>query len=170
MKGNRVVVGVFEFLDDAIAAVNTAKDQDMEYKVYSPVPNHHLDHATSDVRGPVRFISFTGAVTGLTAGFALAIMCSLDYPLRVSAKAIASVPGFVVIGYECTILFGALATLAALLTFCGVPNLLRKVGYDPRFSRDRFGVLIGCDSSKAEEVKAKMLEIGAEEVEVQDGL
>ncbi|MCI5064740.1 DUF3341 domain-containing protein [bacterium] len=170
MKGNRVVVGVFGYLDDAIAAVEAAKQEGLEYKVYSPVPNHHLDDATSTDRGPVRFISGIGAVTGLTAGFALAIMCSLDYPLRTSAKAIVSVPGFVVIGYECTILFGAIATLTALVLLCGLPNVLRNAGYDPRFSRDKFGVLIGCDSRKTEEVKNRLLEIGAEEVEVEDGL
>ncbi|NBW41785.1 DUF3341 domain-containing protein [bacterium] len=170
MKGNKVVVGVFEYLDDAIAAVEVAKAEELDYKVYSPVPNHHLDDATSDTRGPVRFLSGVGAVTGLTAGFSLAILCSLDYPLRVSAKSITSVPGFVVIGYECTILFGALATLAALFLFCGLPNILRKPGYDGRFSRDRFGVLVSCDSSRTEELQLKLQQAGAEEVEVQDGL
>jgi hypothetical protein len=170
MKGNRVVVGVFGYLDDALAAIEAAKESNFEYKVYSPVPNHAIDHATFEERGPVRLIGATGAVIGLISGFALAILCSLDYPLRVSAKPIVSIPGFVVIGYECTILFGALATLMAIFTFCRLPNIVRKAGYDPRFTRDKFGVLVGCDSSKTEEVKAKLLEVGAEEVEIQDGL
>ena len=170
MRGNRLVVGVFSYLDDVLAAVGMAKQSNFDCQVYSPVPNHEIDHATSHQRGPVRFISGTGALLGCTFGFALAILCSLDYPLRVSAKPIVSIPGFFVIGYECTILFGAIATLAALFLFSGIPNVVRKPGYDERFSKDKFGVVVGCDSRDVEEVRAQLLELGAEEVEVQDGL
>ncbi len=170
MKGSKAIVGVFSYLDDTIKAVESAKEAKLDYQVYSPVPNHYLEHATSDTRSPVRFFTSLGAVTGLTGGFALAILCSLDYPLRVSAKAIASVPAFVVIGYECTILLGAIATLTALFHFCRLPDIFRKVGYDPRFSDDKFGVVIGCESGQIDEVSQKLKDAGAEEVSVKDGL
>lgn len=167
---NKAVVGVFTYMDDAIAAVEQAKKSDYEFRVYSPVPNHHLEEATFPGRSPIRIISLIGAVTGLVAGFALAIMCSLDWPLRVSAKDIVSIPGFVVIGYECTILFGAIATLVALFHFCRLPDVLRKVGYDPRFTRDKFGVVVSVPVEKADRVKDSLIQSGADEVEIRDGL
>lgn len=170
MKGNKAVVGVFTFMDDALRAIELAKSYNLDVNVYSPVPNHDLDHATSDERGPLRFVSGVGALTGLIGGFALAILCSLDYPIRVSAKSIVSIPGFVVIGYECTILFGAIATLVSILWFCRLPDVFRKVGYNERFSKDKFGVVVGCEASRTDEIKAKLLDIGADEVEVQDGI
>jgi hypothetical protein len=103
-------------------------------------------------------------------GFGLAILCSLDWPLRVSAKDIVSVPGFVVIGYECTILFGALATLAAMFHFCRLPDILRKVGYDPRFSDDKFGVVVGCGTDEVDSVVDSLKKAGADEVEVRDAI
>ena len=170
MKGNRAVVGVFSYLDDAVKAVHKAKESSLEYHVYAPVPTHELEHATSETRSWVRAFTSVGAATGLVFGFTLAIWCSLDWPLRVSAKDIVSVPAFVVIGYECTILFGGIATLLGLFYLSGVPDLLRKVGYDPRFSDDKFGVVVGCDSGQVDEVKAKLVACGADEVQVRDAL
>lgn len=170
MRGNKVVVGVFKYMDDTIHAVAWSKEKNLDWRVYSPVPNHELEEATFPEKSPVRLITATGALTGLTFGFALAILCSLDYPLRVSAKDIVSIPGFVVIGYECTILFGALATLFAMFHFCRIPDIFRKIGYDPRFSQDKFGVVVGCDANQVDEVKESLMKNGAEEVQVREGL
>lgn len=170
MKGTKAVVGVFGYLDDTVSAVRRVRDANLDYRVYSPVPRHEIEEVTYPQKSPVRFFTATGAATGLTAGFALAILCSLDYPLRVSAKDVVSVPGFVVIGYELTILLGAIATLLAMLHFCRIPDILRKVGYDPRFSRDKFGVVVGCEKGQVDVVTRTLKEAGAEEVEVRDGL
>ncbi len=170
MKGNKVVVAVFSYIDDTLKAIQSAKDLNLDYRVYSPVPNEEIEHATLPQKSNVRRVTLTGALTGLTFGFSLAILCSLDWPIRVSSKDIVSIPGFVVIGYECTILFGALATLFAMLHYCKIPDIFRRVGYDLRFSNDKFGVVVGCDSANTGEVKAKLLGCGADEVTVQDGL
>ncbi len=168
--GYKAVVGVFTYIDDLVRAIDVAKEKKLDYRVYSPVPHHLIEEATFPEKSPVRFITGTGAVTGLCFGFALAIMCSLDYPLRVSAKDVVSVPGFVVIGYECTILFGAIATLLAMLHFCRIPDILRKVGYDPRFSRDKFGIVLGCEGEQVDKTSKELKAAGADEVQVREAL
>lgn len=170
MSNSKAVVGVFGYLDDAIKAIEIAKKKGVDYRVYSPMARHELEEATMPEKSPVRFVTLTGALTGITFGFALAIMCSMDWPMRASAKNIVSVPGFFVIGYECTILFGAIFTLLAMIKFCGLPDLLRKVGYDERFSLDKFGVVLACDSNDVDSFKKNLMEVGAEEVEVRDAL
>jgi hypothetical protein len=170
MRGNKAVVGVFTYLDDTIKAVKTVKEADFDYRVYSPVPRHEIEDITQPGKSPVRFLTAVGAVLGCVGGFALAIWTSMDYPLRVSAKDVVSVPGFVVIGYECTILLGGIFTLLALLHFCKLPDVLRKVGFDPRFTQDKFGVVVGCDRREVYDVKQKLFAAGAEEVEVREGL
>lgn len=170
MSGQKAIVGVFSYLDDTLKAIRKAKEANLDYRVYSPTLRHEIEEATMPQKSPVRRFTLVGGVTGLTCGFTLAIVCALDWPLRVSAKSIVSPPGFFVIGYECTILFGALATLLALLHFCRLPNILRKVGFDPRFSNDKFGVVIGCESNQVDEVKQKLIDSGADEVQVRDGL
>ena len=125
MRGNKAVVGVFSYHDDTIKAIKKIRDAELDYRVYSPVPTHGIEEATSTERSPVRFVNGIGALTGLTCGFSLAILCSLDWPIRVSAKDIVSIPGFVVIGYEWTILFGALATLISIFHYCRLPSHLQ---------------------------------------------
>lgn len=167
---NKAVVGVFAYMDDVTRAIGEVRKSDYDYRVYSPFASHDIDHAAHTARSPIRMVSLTGAVSGLIFGFGLAILCSMDWPMRVSAKDVVSVPGFVVIGYECTILFGAIFTLLALLHFCRIPDILRKIGYDPRFTRDKFGVVVSAPSESVDNVQKFLLEAGAEEVEVRDGL
>ncbi len=170
MKGYKAVVGVFSYLDDALGAITQAKNAKLDYRVYSPVPHPSIEEATFPQKSPVRFSTMIGALLGLSFGFALPILCSLDYPMRVSAKDVVSIPAFFVIGYECTILFGAIFTLLALFHFCRLPDILRKVGYDPRFSLDKFGVVVGCSVSEIDGIKESLLKAGADEVQVRDGL
>lgn len=172
MKGQKAIVGVFTYIDDTIHAIRAARKAQLEFEVYAPFYNHELDEEASagTGRSHVRKVTLTGALLGLTFGFALAILCSLDWPLRVSAKDVVSVPAFVVIGYECTILFGGIFTLLALLHFCRIPDLFRKTGFDPRFTQDKFGVVIGCDAPQIDQARELLSDCGAEEIDVREGL
>lgn len=169
-KPTKAVVGVFEFMDDITKAVASVKEANFEFKVYSPFASHEIEDAAMPGKSPVRFFTAVGGLTGLTFGFSLAILTALDYPLRVSAKDIISVPGFVVIGYECTILFGALCTLLGIFSLCKLPNLFRTPGYDPRFSDNKFGLVVGCSADQVKDVESSLRRFGAEDVEVRDGL
>ncbi len=170
MKGTRVVVGVFTYFDDILNSIAKVKEQGKDFLVYAPTYIHELDHAICQKRSWVSAFTLTGALTGITFGFSLAIICGLDWPLRVSAKEIVAVPGYFVIGYECNILFGAIFTLIGLLHFCKLPNIVRKVGYDPRFSLDKFGLVVGCEKGEVDNVKALLNGSGADEVKEEDGL
>ena len=170
MKGNKAVLGIFTYVDDAVNAIAEINKTGLDYRVYSPVPNHEIEERAIPKKSKVRNVTFFGAIIGLIFGWSLQVLCSYDWPIRVSAKDVVAPPSFFVVGYECTILFGAIATLLALLRFCRIPDLLRKVGYDPRFSDDKFGVVVGCESSRVDEVRGKLSGAGAIEVEVRDGL
>ena len=159
MKAKKAVVGVYTYLDDILSAIKNVKESGREFKVYSPTFIHELDHAISHKRSPVAVITLIGALTGLIGGFTLAIWAGLDYPLRVSAKDIVAPPAYVVIGYECTILFGAMATLTALFHFCRLPHIFRQVGYDPRFSYDKFGLVVACEKDEAESIESMMTDL-----------
>jgi hypothetical protein len=170
MSNARAVVGVFTYLDDIISAIEKVKNKGASYRVYAPTFVHELDEHIDETRSPVALMTATGGVLGLAGGFALAILCGLDWPLRVSAKEIVAVPGYFVIGYECTILIGAIATLLGLLHFCRLPDIVRKVGYDPRFSLDKFGLVIDCASSEVADMSQLLADSGADEVKEEDGL
>jgi hypothetical protein len=169
-RNGSVVVGVFSYLDDLLNAIEVAKKQSREYKAYSPCPLHEISHAASPERSPICFFTGTGAVLGLIGGFSLAILTGLDWPIRVSAKPIVSIPAFIPVGYETTILIGSITTLLMLFHFCRLPYIFRTPGYDPRFSQDKFGIVIHCDGSETVALEAELKSLGAEEVKVSDGL
>ncbi len=170
MKGNRAVTGVFGYLDDTLKALSKVKAAGLDFRAYSPFGCPEISEAADPVRSNVRVFTMCAAIFGCCFGFALAVWCSMDWPMRVSAKDVASIPAFVVIGYECTILIGGLFTLLALFHFCRLPDILRKVGYHPRFSDDCFGLVVGCEGGQVEDVKKTLLACGAQEVLVSDGL
>jgi len=172
MKSLRAVTGVFSFPAEVVAAIGKIRSARLRFQVYSPFACPEIDAAALPAAGtsPVTKVTFSGAIAGLIAGFALAILCCMDWPLRVSAKAIVSPPAYVVIGYEMLILLGGLATLMAVLYFCRLPNMLRKIGYDPRFSNDKFGLVVECESEQVQMVEHTLRGCGAEEVEVKPAL
>jgi len=159
------VMGVFEFVDDATAAVRALRQVGhKDLSVYSPVPHHELEHALEQGPSIVRWVTFGGAVLGLTGGFSLCIFSVVSYPLVVGGKELISLPPFVVIGYESMILLGALANLLGMLALTRLPQVKSKAPYDPRFSEDRIGIWVPCTSDDAARVEQTMRGQGAEEV------
>ena len=130
----------------------------------SPVPRHEIDAALEAKKSPVRFFTFAGGVLGGLGGLVLTIATSLHYPLITSGKPIVSIVPFLVIVFELTILFGALATILGMLINIRLPRFRLEPGYDPRFTEDRFNLWVTCKADEAQHVQDLLRLAGAEEV------
>ncbi|MEE8299196.1 MAG: quinol:electron acceptor oxidoreductase subunit ActD, partial [Thermodesulfobacteriota bacterium] len=97
------------------------------------------------------------------------VLMSMDWPISVSAKPIVSLPPFMIIIFELTILMGALATLLGLLINSRLRRNAPKSMYDTRFSEDKFGVMITCSKDGVKDVEEILNSQGAEEIKV-DGV
>ena len=159
-------LGVFEYLDDAIQAVRKLKSQGFAVQAMTPTYFHELEHVVDSTRSSTRWVTLFGALLGCAGGFALCIWTSLDWPIITGGKEIVSLPPFVVIGFECTILIGSLFNLAALLLFSGLPKFVEQEGYDRRFSEDRIGLWVQTSPDKARQAADLMRDAGAEEARV----
>jgi hypothetical protein len=159
------VVGVFGYLDDAVAALRELKQRGYtQLTIYSPVPRHELDAVLDKKESPVRLFTLIGGLTGVSFGFFYAIATSLDWPLVVGGKPIVSIPPFIVIGFETTILLGALVTVAGMLLNARLPRMGRAPGYDPRFSNDKIGIVAFGGPAQLDAAREVLLRAGAEEV------
>jgi hypothetical protein len=159
------VVGVFAYLDDAVGALRELKaGGHVQLVVYSPVPRHELDEVLAKPESPVRRFTLVGGLAGVSFGFFYAIATSLDWPLITGGKPIVSLPPFVVIGFETTILLGALATVAGMLQNAKLPRVVRAPGYDSRFSSDRFGIVAFGGPAQLVAAREILERAGAEEV------
>jgi hypothetical protein len=158
------VLAAFVHVDAAVDAIRALRAKGFRnLVVYTPAPNHEIDEALEHKVSPVRLFTLIGGLTGCTAGFAMTIWMSYDWPLVVGGKPIASIPPYVVIGFELTILLGALCTVAAVALFSVLMGK-RGVPYDPRFSDDQIGVFVPAPSDQIGPVEQLLRTAGAVEV------
>jgi len=160
------ILAVFKYLDhftDAIEKIRERGDfQGHEY--FSPTSYHEIEHACHYKPSGVRWFTFTGAMIGTITGFSLALGLDYLWPLTVGGKqaGIASIPAYVVIGFELTILFGALATILGMLVLGRLANPKARI-LDARLTDDRFGVFVPNVGSSSPQA-AFLKECGAEEI------
>lgn len=170
MSGHYLVVAQFRYLDELLTAVRELKSRGARIvDIYSPFPNHEIEELLfADERpSPVRRFTLFGAILGCLMGFLFTVWTAVDYPLRVSAKPIIGIPAFVVIAFECTILFGALATLVGMLHFNRLPNIRYHSAYRRSFSLGTFGLVVESEEQQGAVLQAEVQRFGAESVEVQ---
>jgi len=160
------VLAIFKYLDTFCHAIERVRERSdfAGHEALSPTSYHEIEHASGFAPSPVRYFTLAGALTGMCCGFALALATDYDWPIVVGGKTpgIYSLPAYVVIGFECTILLGAIATILGMLVMGRIPNPKRRV-LDPRITDDRFAIFVpgvGLDSPQA----ALLKECGAEEV------
>ncbi len=147
--------------ETAASALQKAGWKRME--LFSPAPCSQLDRLLPP--SPVRFFTFAGALIGFIGGWALTLGTSLAWPLITGGKAIISVPPFLVIVFELTVLLASLANLLGLLLLGRLPFSGRR-GYQPAFSQDRFGIVVdGLSPQQAQALAADFYKWGAVEAE-----
>ena len=165
MSHSTGVVGVFGSLDGAVLALRELKSKGYaNLTTYSPTPQHELEEVLDEGVSPVRLFCLIGGLTGCAFGFFYAIATSLDWPLVTGGKPIVSLPPFIIIGFECTILIGALSTVAGMFLNARLPKLRKAAGYDPRFSNDKFGIVAFGGPAQVADAEQIMRAAGAEEV------
>ena len=173
MKAAAGVVGISSREEPLVRALEQLRQRGYRnVKTFSPVPPEKLISEQSigepeSAKSPVRAYTLTGGILGFLSGLALTIWTSLDWPLLTGGKPIVSIPPYLVIAFEMTILFGGLFTLAGLLIHARLPQTAPEAGYHARFSVDRFGVFVPCENQQAEEVKLLFHTAGVEEVSVE---
>lgn len=159
------ILASFAELDAAVAAIEKVRTERLgRMVVYTPVPRHELDHALHEPESAVRLYTLVGGLTGAATGFALTTWTSLDWPLMTGGKPIISLPPFVVIAFELTILFGALSTVLGLLVNAHLPRFRFEVVYDPAFSAGQFGIFVTPAPGKRTDARAALQEAGALEI------
>ena len=162
------ILASYEYLDSTVNAIENLKKAGFEdIKAYAPYPEHHIEHALGYGQSPVRVWTLVGALTGTSTAFAFTSWTSVEWPLVVGGKPIISIPAFIPIVFEMSVLFGALATVIGLFVLSKLPNVKPAVVYDPEFTAGRYGVYVEADGSRLEEARTIM---NAEEpIELREG-
>lgn len=161
------VLAVFGHLDATVAAVRSLKagGHGDAITVYSPVPRHELEDVLDQPTSPVRMWTLIGGMTGCGIGAWLTLYMSYDWPIVVGGKPVGSIPPYIIIMFEMTVLFGALTTILGLLFNALLASRHQgSIAYDPRFTNDKFGIFVRCGGDQTANMESLLKGAGAEEV------
>ena len=148
------VLASFDYLDSTVDAIHELRKAGFkQLRAYMPYPEHHIEEAMGYHESPVRVWTLVGGLTGAATGFAFTVWTSMDWPLVTGGKPIVAIPTSVVIAFEMTVLFGALATLIGVFVLSRLPHIKPVVVYDPEFVAGRFGVYVSADGAKLDEAR-----------------
>src|SRR5688572_11001253 len=168
MKRPGGILAVYQYLDNLTDAMKSIRDRAdfKDHEVFSPTSYHEIEEALDAGASPVRWFTLSGALTGTVTGFGLALWLDYDWPQVVGGKlaGLYSVPAYVVIGFELTILFGGLMTILGMLVMGRLPNPKQRI-LDPRFTDDRFGIFVPNASLESEQARL-LKQCGAEEIRI----
>lgn len=141
-----------------------------QVEAYSPFPVEDLAESLHPRPTHVPLIVLVGGLLGGLSGYALQYYVHvLAYPITVAGRAPNSIPSFVPVTFELTILGAALFGFVALLIANGLPRPYHPVFNVPAFaraSRDRFFLCIEASDPRFDPVQTRafLSHLGAREV------
>ena len=165
------IMGTFAFEEDFLAAAKNLRSSGFDnISLLSPVPLEEAQEVLGLGKSPVRRYSLAGAIIGAISGFAMAAGTALVFILPTGGRAIITLPPFLIITYEMTILFGVLFTLIGFHFVSGLPAW-RDRPYLPSAGTDKFVVVVeGADGEQAARAETIIRDAGAEDIQyAEDG-
>ena len=160
------IMGTFIFEEDfLVAAKNLQSSGFNNISLLSPVPLEEAQEVLGlGKSSPVRRFSLAGAIIGAISGFAMAVGTALVFILPTGGRAIITLPPYLIITYEMTILFGVLATLLGFYFISGLPAWHDRP-YLSSASIDRFVVVVkGAAADQVAKAEEIIQQAGAEEI------
>lgn len=137
----------FTDLQELVDATHSARDSGYTHlDAYTPFPSEELAEVLGVHHNRLPMLVLIGGIIGAICGYALCYWTSvINYPINVGGRPFHSIPSFIPITFECTILGAAMTTVFGMLALNGLPMPYHPVFNVPRFalsSRDRFFLCI----------------------------
>jgi Protein of unknown function (DUF3341) len=137
------VLAMFAEPARAAACVRELKKRGVtDVRVSMPAAFPEILEAQGRPRSPLGRVTLSAAALGTLGGFALCIGTSLAWPLVTGGKPIVSMPPYVIVGFELSVLVGAVINLAALTVLAHYGRKRRRIPVDLPFSVDRIGIFV----------------------------
>lgn len=158
-------LGLFHDPDSALKAAGDLMHAGFARpELLSPIPVHGADEVLGPKKSVIKRFTFFGGIFGALAGFSLAAGTAVLYLHPTGGRPIITIPPFLIITYEMTILFGILATVLGFFISARLPAIRERL-YVPEVAVDKFAVTVVCDTQdNFGRAEAILCAAGAEEV------
>jgi hypothetical protein len=161
-----LLIGYFESEEKILHATRAAREAGYAiHDVYTPYAVHGMDEAMGLRHSRLTWVCFGGGLFGASAALALQYYTSVvSWPLNVGGKPFNSLPAFIPVTFELTVLLAALTTVAAFFLRARLfPG--KGGGALPRVTDDRFALALraGVDEAPRELLRR----LGAVEIQAE---
>lgn len=169
-QGNKeVLYGLYDDEEILLEAVKKANEDHLEIMdVYSPFPVHGLDPLLGLSESRLHIAGFVyGAIGTLTAFLFMTWVFTRDWPIIFGGKPYWSVPAFIPITFEVTVLFASVGMVVTFYTVCGMGPGINNPTLDDRITDDKFCIAFntnGASSDQVSRLRGFFSETGASEV------
>lgn len=163
------LVGVFDDEDVLLDAVGKVRGSGVKiYEVYTPFPVHGLDTALGYKRTRLPIAAFLFGLTGTALALLMQIwMLGYDWPMIIGGKNHASLPPFIPVTFEMTVLLSALGMVAVFLIVSDMKPYAWPRQFDLRSTDDKHVMAVDVDVNGAktrDEITRILKDAGAVEV------
>lgn len=142
------VLGLFHDPDSALDAAGQLKGAGFARpEIMSPIPIHGVEEVLGPKKSVIKRFTLFGGLFGALGGFSLAAGTAVLYLHPTGGRPIITIPPFLIITYEMTILCGILATVLGFLISARFPAIRERI-YTPESAVDKFVVTVPCDGDE----------------------
>jgi hypothetical protein len=163
------VTAVFDDEDVLLTAVKKVKDSGVKiHEVYSPFPVHGLDEALGYKRSRLPIAAFMFGLTGTSLALTMQFwMLGYDWPMIIGGKNFVSLPPFIPVTFELTVLLAALGMVATFLIVSDMKPYKWPRQFDLRSTDDKhiMAIDLAHNGGKSKDELSRILkDSGASEV------
>lgn len=146
------LVGIFDDEDLLVNAVRTLRTKGVKiHEVFTPFPVHGLDEVMGYKRTRLPIAAFMFGITGTSLALLMQFwMLGFDWPMIIGGKPHASLPPFIPVTFEFTVLLSALGMVATFLIVSDMKPYGKPRQFDLRSTDDKMVMAIDLDLNKTQ--------------------
>ena len=166
MSKKDIIYGLYNDEEDLLRAVKQAKADHLEIMdVYSPFPVHGLDPLLGLSESRLHIAGFVYGMLGtLTAFLGMTWIFTKDWPIIFGGKPYWSVPAFIPITFEVTVLFAAIGMTVSFYIVCGLGPGVTNPTIDERITDDKFCIAFDKSEVNTDDAEQFLKNTGAAEI------
>ncbi len=170
MSVKKFIIGNYKEEHDLFDAIDTLRTDGVKiHDVFTPFPVHGLDQALGYKETDLHVAGFVYGITGTTVALSfMSWIFTSDWPQNFGGKPHFSLPAFVPITFELTVLFAA---VGMVLTFCYLNQIMpgvKKHVFNPRQTDDTFVIALEVhDDAEEAKLRSELEKTGAQDIETQ---
>lgn len=165
---NKYIVGVYGDDDLVLKAVKSIRTANVKiHEVFSPFPIHGIDEALGYKHSRLPRAAFAFGVLGLSLALLMQYwMMGYDWQMIIGGKNYASLPPFIPVAFEITVLLSALGMVATFFIASDLKPYKKPKIFDIRITDDKHVIAIDLAENKLakDEISKIVAQSGAEEV------